>query len=144
MALNKLGLKSPVVSLDIPSGVNPDTGGINDICVYADITATFVAQKRGCFTSTGKKVSGEVIYSDLEIPKRIFSKVASSSCIVDYEKAISEVVCREQDAHKGDFGHVLVIGGDRGMGGAGLLASKAAVHSGAGLTSLVTRPEHVI
>lgn len=143
LALNKLGLKSPVVSLDIPSGVNPDTGGINDICVYADITATFVAQKRGCFTSTGKKVSGEVIYSDLEIPKRIFSKVASSSCIVDYEKAISEVVCREQDAHKGDFGHVLVIGGDRGMGGAGLLASKAAVHSGAGLTSLVTRPEHV-
>ena len=143
LALNKLGLKSPVVSLDIPSGVNPDTGGINDICVYADITATFVAQKRGCFTSTGKKVSGEVIYSDLEIPKRIFSKVASSSCIVDYEKAISEVVYREQDAHKGDFGHVLVIGGDRGMGGAGLLASKAAVHSGAGLTSLVTRPEHV-
>jgi len=143
LALNKLGLKSPVVSLDIPSGVNPDTGDINDICVYADITATFVAQKRGCFTSTGKKVSGEVIYSDLEIPKRIFSKVASSSCIVDYEKAISEVVYREQDAHKGDFGHVLVIGGDRGMGGAGLLASKAAVHSGAGLTSLVTRPEHV-
>ena len=143
LALNKLGLKSPVVSLDIPSGVNPDTGGINDICVYADITATFVAQKRGCFTSTGKKVSGEVIYSDLEIPQRIFSKVASSSCIVDYEKAISEVVYREQDAHKGDFGHVLVIGGDRGMGGAGLLASKAAVHSGAGLTSLVTRPEHV-
>ena len=143
LALNKLGLKSPVVSLDIPSGVNPDTGGINDICVYADITATFVAQKRGCFTSTGKKVSGEVIYSDLEIPKRIFSKVASSSCIVDYEEAISEVVYREQDAHKGDFGHVLVIGGDRGMGGAGLLASKAAVHSGAGLTSLVTRPEHV-
>ncbi len=143
LALNKLGLKSPVVSLDIPSGVNPDTGGINDICVYADITATFVAQKRGCFTSTGKKVSGEVIFSDLEIPKRIFSNVASSSCIVDYEEAISEVVYREQDAHKGDFGHVLVIGGDRGMGGAGLLASRAAVHSGAGLTSLVTRPEHV-
>ena len=52
---------------------------------------------------TGKKASGEVIYSDLEIPKRIFSKVASSSCIVDYEEEISEVVYREQDAHKGDL-----------------------------------------
>ena len=91
LALNKLGLKSPVVSLDIPSGVNPDTGGINDICVYADITATFVAQKRGCFTSTGKKVSGEVIYSDLEIPKRIFSKVASSSVLLIAKKRLARL-----------------------------------------------------
>jgi NAD(P)H-hydrate epimerase len=144
LALNKLGVKSPVVSLDIPSGVNPDTGDAGDICVYADITATFVAQKKGCFTSIGKKASGEVIYSDLEIPKRIFSAVASSSYVVDYEDSISRVVYREQDAHKGNFGHVLVIGGDRGMGGASLLSSRAAVYSGAGLTSLVTRPEHVI
>ena len=144
LALNKLGVKSPVVSLDIPSGVNPDTGDAGDICVYADITATFVAQKKGCFTSIGKKASGEVIYSDLEIPKRIFSAVASSSYVVDYEDSISRVVYREQDAHKGNFGHVLVVGGDRGMGGASLLSSRAAVYSGAGLTSLVTRPEHVV
>ena len=144
LALNKLGVKLPVLSLDIPSGVNPDTGNVDDICVYADITATFVAQKKGCFTSIGKKASGEVIYSDLEIPKRIFSAVASSSYVVDYEDSISRVVYREQDAHKGNFGHVLVIGGDKGLGGAGLLSSRAAVYSGAGLTSLVTRPEHVI
>ena len=144
LALNKLGVKSPVVSLDIPSGVNPDTGDAGDICVYADITATFVAQKKGCFTSIGKKASGEVIYSDLEIPKRIFSAVASSSYVVDYEDSISKVVYREQDAHKGNFGHVLLVGGDRGMGGASLLSSRAAVYSGAGLTSLVTRPEHVV
>ena len=144
LALNKLGVKSPVVSLDIPSGINPDTGDAGDICVYADITATFVAQKKGCFTSIGKKASGEVIYSDLEIPKRIFAKVASKSNVIDYEDSISRVVYREQDAHKGNFGHVLVIGGDKGLGGAGLLSSRAAVYSGAGLTSLVTRPEHVI
>ena len=144
LALNKLGVKLPVLSLDIPSGVNPDTGNVDDICVYADITATFVAQKKGCFTSIGKKASGEVIYSDLEIPKRIFAKVASKSNVIDYEDSISRVVYREQDAHKGNFGHVLVIGGDKGLGGAGLLSSRAAVYSGAGLTSLVTRPEHVI
>ena len=143
LALNRLGTKLPVVSLDIASGVNPDTGEVEDICVYADITTTFVAQKRGCFTSIGKKVSGEVMYSDLEIPKKLFTKVTATSSIVNFEEYIDKVVYREQDAHKGNFGHVLVIGGDRGLGGAGLLASKAAVYSGAGLTSLVTRPEHV-
>ena len=143
LALNRLGTKLPVVSLDIASGVNPDTGEVKDICVYADITITFVAQKRGCFTSIGKKVSGEVMYSDLEIPKKLFTKVTATSSIVNFEEYIDKVVYREQDAHKGNFGHVLVIGGDRGLGGAGLLASKAAVYSGAGLTSLVTRPEHV-
>ena len=143
LALNRLGTKLPVVSLDIASGVNPDTGEVKDICVYADITTTFVAQKRGCFTSIGKKVSGEVMYSDLEIPKQLFSKVTSTSSIINFEENLDKVVYREQDAHKGNFGHVLVVGGDRGLGGAGLMASKAAVYSGAGLTSLVTRPEHV-
>ena len=143
LALNRLGTKLPVVSLDIASGVNPDTGEVKDICVYADITITFVAQKRGCFTSIGKKVSGEVMYSDLEIPKKLFTKVTATSSIVNFEGYIDKVVYREQDAHKGNFGHVLVVGGDKGLGGAGLLASKAAVYSGAGLTSLVTRPEHV-
>ena len=143
LALNKLGVKLPVLSLDIPSGVNPDTGDADDIAVYADITASFVAQKRGCFTSVGKKFSGEIIYSDLEIPKNLFSKIISTSYVVDYEDSISKVVYREQDAHKGHFGNVLIVGGDRGLGGAGLLSSRAAVYSGAGLTSLVTRPEHV-
>ena len=143
LALNKLGVKLPVLSLDIPSGVNPDTGDAEDIAVYADITASFVAQKRGCFTSVGKKFSGEIIYSDLEIPKNLFSKITSTSYVVDYEDSISKVVYREQDAHKGHFGNVVIVGGDRGLGGAGLLSSRAAVYSGAGLTSLVTRPEHV-
>ena len=143
LSLNKLGVKLPVLSLDIPSGVNPDTGDADDIAVYADITATFVAQKRGCFTSVGKKFSGEIIYSDLEIPKNLFSKITSTSYVVDYENSISKAVYREQDAHKGHFGNVVIVGGDRGLGGAGLLSSRAAVYSGAGLTSLVTRPEHV-
>jgi NAD(P)H-hydrate epimerase len=98
-----LGTKLPVVSLDIASGVNPDTGGVEDICVYADITTTFVAQKRGCFTSIGKKVSGEVMYSDLEVPKQLFSKVTSTSSIINFEEYIDRVVYREQDAHKGNF-----------------------------------------
>ena len=136
-------MKIPVVSLDIPSGVNPDTGNAQDVYVLADITTSFVAQKRGCFTSHGKKASGEVFYSDLDIPKKLFSEVPSTSSIINYENSMGRVIYREEDAHKGNFGHVVVVGGDRGFGGAGILCSKAAVYSGSGLTSLVTRPEHV-
>ena len=143
LVLNQLGMKIPVVSLDIPSGVNPDTGNAQDVYVLADITTSFVAQKRGCFTSHGKKASGEVLYSDLDIPKKLFSEVPSTSSIINYENSMGRVIYREEDAHKGNFGHVVVVGGDRGFGGAGILCSKAAVYSGSGLTSLVTRPEHV-
>ena len=143
LVLNQLGMKIPVVSLDIPSGVNPDTGNAEDAYVLADITTSFVAQERGCFTSHGNKASGEVFYSDLDIPKKLFSEVPSTSSIINYENSMGRVIYREEDAHKGNFGHVVVVGGDRGFGGAGILCSKAAVYSGSGLTSLVTRPEHV-
>ena len=143
LVLNQLGMKIPVVSLDIPSGVNPDTGNAEDAYVLADITTSFVAKKRGCFTSHGKKASGEVFYSDLDIPKKLFSEVPSTSSIINYENSMRRVIYREEDVHKGNFGHVVVVGGDRGFGGAGILCSKAAVYSGSGLTSLVTRPEHV-
>ena len=75
LKINELGIKYPVISLDVPSGMNSDTGYVEDVCVFADITATFVAQKRGCFTTIGKKVSGEVQYSGLDIPKSFFLKL---------------------------------------------------------------------
>ena len=75
LSINKLGFRYPVVSLDIPSGVCSDSGVANDPSVIADITCTFVAQKRGCFTSEGRALSGHIFYSDLDIPKRIFPKV---------------------------------------------------------------------
>ena len=132
-----------MVSLDVPSGVNSDTGDVADVSVFADITTTFVARKRGCFTSIGKKVSGDIQYSDLDIPKKVFSKIPSTCSVIDFEDLVDRVIFREQDAHKGNFGHAIVIAGDRGLGGAGILASKAIVYSGTGLTTLATRPEHV-
>ena len=143
LKINELGLKYPVISLDVPSGMNSDTGYVEDVCVFADITATFVAQKRGCFTTIGKKVSGEVQYSDLDIPKKLFSKVASSCSVINFEGLISKVLYREENAHKGVFGHAIIVGGDKGLGGAGILSSKAAIYCGVGLASLATRPEHV-
>ncbi|MEP9827893.1 NAD(P)H-hydrate dehydratase, partial [Staphylococcus aureus] len=57
--------------------------------------------------------------------------------------ALPRLAPRARSAHKGSFGHVLVIGGDRGFGGAALLAAESALRSGAGLVTLATRPEHV-
>ena len=74
LSINKLGDSYPVMSLDIPSGVCSDSGLAKEPSVIADITCTFVAQKRGCFTSEGRALSGHIFYSDLDIPKRIFSK----------------------------------------------------------------------
>ena len=85
LSLNKLGDKYPVISLDIPSGVCADTGFANEPSIVADVTCTFVTQKRGCFTSEGKALSGEVLYSDLDIPKKIFSKVLCNSHLIDME-----------------------------------------------------------
>lgn len=141
--INKLGLKNPILSLDIPSGICSDTGRRMGLCVQADITASFVALKRGCFTSEGRSASGELIFSDLGIKKSLINKVQSISSIIDMEPTLDKLINRESNSHKGNFGHVLVIGGNHGFGGAGILTAKAAVYSGSGLVSLATRPEHV-
>ncbi len=143
LSINKLGFRYPVVSLDIPSGVCSDSGVANDPSVIADITCTFVAQKRGCFTSEGRALSGHIFYSDLDIPKRIFPKVSCSSHIINMEDHINKIILRDENSHKGAFGHAFVVGGNKGFGGAAILAAKAAAFSGAGLIGLGTRPEHL-
>jgi len=143
LSINELGFRYPVVSLDIPSGVCSDSGVANDPSVIADITCTFVAQKRGCFTSEGRALSGHIFYSDLDIPKRIFPKVSCSSHIINMEDHIHKIILRDENSHKGAFGHAFVVGGNKGFGGAAILAAKAAAFSGAGLIGLGTRPEHL-
>ncbi len=143
LSINKLGDSYPVVSLDIPSGVFSDSGSANEPSVIADITCTFVAQKRGCFTSEGRALSGHIVYSDLGIPKKIFSKVSCNSHIINMEDHLHKIILREENSHKGNFGHAFIVGGNKGFGGAAILAAKAAAFSGAGLIGLGTRPEHL-
>ena len=143
LSLNKLGDRYPVISLDLPSGVCADTGFANEPSIVADVTCTFVTQKRGCFTSEGKALSGEVLYSDLDIPKKIFSKVLCKSHLIDMEDHLHKIILRDENSHKGAFGHAFIVGGNKGYGGAAILAAKAAAFSGAGLIGLGTRPEHL-
>ena len=143
LEINKKSTNIPVLSIDIPSGICSNTGINLGVHIQADVTATFVGRKRGCFTSTGRTASGNVVFDDLGISSSLKSQIKTNCYLLDTEKSLLKLKNRKGDAHKGDFGHVLVIGGDKGFGGAAILASKAAVFSGAGLVSLATRSIHV-
>jgi ADP-dependent NAD(P)H-hydrate dehydratase / NAD(P)H-hydrate epimerase len=133
----------PVLAVDIPSGLNGDTGAVQGAVVTANRTISFIGLKRGLVTGHGPAVCGEIFLSDLAIPAEIYSTeapVAEQLYLIDL---LDLLPARKADAHKGDFGHVLIIGGDKGYGGAVIMAAEAAARAGAGLVSVATQPEHV-
>lgn len=139
--INQSGL--PVLALDIPSGLNADTGSAQGDTVRAGLTLTFIGIKRGLVTGRGPALSGELILDTLALPDAIFSAQPASAARLELEQLSPWLASRASDAHKGDFGHVMLIGGDTGYGGALIMAAEAAARSGAGLVSVATRPEHV-
>lgn len=140
-AVNASGL--PVLAVDIPSGVHGGTGSILGTAVRADCTVTFIGLKTGLFTGAGAACAGTVRFHDLDVPRAVYADVPPTARRVDAATLGAHLPRRQRDAHKGHFGHVLVVGGDRGMAGAPLLAACGAARSGAGLVSVVTRPEHL-
>jgi len=135
---------TPVLAVDLPSGLNATTGAAEGDVVNAAMTVTFIGLKAGLFTGQGAAVCGEVVFESLDTEDGV---VGSGQEPVarrrDWRSVMPWLPPRPANAHKGRFGHVLVVAGDRGFGGAGLLAAEAAARSGAGLVSLATRPEHV-
>lgn len=129
-----------VLALDIPSGLHADTGCPLGAVVRADMTVTFVGLKQGLFTGAGLAQCGEIVFDDLALPPAVQrSQTPSARLLPTWTRGLP---ARSRDAHKGHFGHVLVIGGDSGYGGAARMAAEAAARVGAGLVSLATRPEH--
>ncbi|MDD5463267.1 MAG: NAD(P)H-hydrate dehydratase [Methylococcales bacterium] len=127
-----------VVAVDSPSGLNADTGSVMGYAVKADCTVTFIGLKQGLFTGYAAEYCGELFYASLAVPDDIFQQVAPSAIRV-VKKPLPR---RDRCAHKGNYGHVLIIGGDRGYSGAARLAGEAALRVGAGLVSVATRSEH--
>ena len=140
--INQSGL--PIISLDIPSGLNPDTGAASVPVVAASKTISFIALKQGLLTGKGPAVCGELHLADLQIPQSILNTQQSKTHRILLDEQLAKLKPRKADVHKGDFGHVMVIGGDSGYGGAALMAAEAAARTGAGLVSLATRPEHIV
>ncbi len=133
----------PVLSLDIPSGLCGDTGKVWRVAIKAQETCCFIGLKPGLLTSRGPALVGHLSYSDLGVSTESFQTVKAAYRRIGRIELMSHLPDREADAHKGKFGHVLVIGGDIGMGGAAALAGEAAARSGAGLTGVATQAEHV-
>ena len=138
--INSAGV--PVLALDIPSGLNADTGVCMGTAVNADATITFIGLKRGLFTADGPEFCGEVLFSDLETPADIHAEVSADVRLVEPAQVMQNLQRRPRHAHKGRYGHVLVIGGDYGYQGAAVLAGNAAARTGAGLVTVATRTEH--
>ena len=145
-AVNKT--PTPVLSLDVPSGLNADNGAEMPLAVEAEVTVTFIVRKRGLYTAAGRDRCGIIVFDDLlhrrgKAASKFTDWGSASAWLLDSAQPPPKRPPRPNNSHKHDYGHVLVIGGDSGMGGAALLAAEAALRSGAGLVSLATRAEHL-
>lgn len=135
----------PVLAIDIPSGLDADTGKSLGAAVMADITVTFIGLKQGLLTNQAADFVGELIYHDLDVPHQVFSSDSSptsSALRIDINSVAPMLLPRSASSHKGDHGHVVLIGGDYCFGGAIIMAAEAALRSGAGLVSVITRSSH--
>lgn len=134
---------APVLSLDIPSGLHADTGAVLGCAVRADMTVSFIADKFGLHTASGPDCAGQIVLAPLDVPASVFDGVEAAATRIDADWLRAALPGpRAHSAHKGAFGHVLVIGGQPGMSGAARLAAEAAARTGAGLVSVATHPQH--
>lgn len=148
----------PVLAIDIPSGLAADSGAELGSAVRASLTVTFIGDKLGLYTGRGPARTGRVHFEALVLDRLALDRPAPDSQASAFEIAADmqptarllgpsliarALPPRERDAHKGDMGHVLIVGGAPGFGGAALLAAEACARLGAGRISLATAPEHV-
>lgn len=133
---------APVLALDIPSGLHSDSGAVLGAAVKADATITFIGLKQGMFTAEGPAHCGRIQFNALEVPAAVYARQLLSARRIDWRQQAGLMPPRSRSAHKGHFGHLLVIGGMPGYSGAARLAAEAGARSGAGLVSIATHPTH--
>ena len=131
---------SPVVALDVPSGLHADSGAVMGVAVDAELTVTFVGLKSGLFLDDGPDYAGDIVFADLDIPEDCRTGEAPVMRRIGDAVLSRALPRRQRGDHKGIFGHVLVVGGGLGMPGAVRLCGEAALRAGAGLVSIATHP----
>ena len=133
---------APVLAVDLPSGLHADTGAVLGSAVRADVTVTFMGLKRGMFTADGPDCCGRCEFDGLGVPGSVVAAVAPAARRIPHDLASRLLAPRRRNSHKGDFGRLLVVGGQPGMAGAVRLAAAAAGRSGAGLVQIATAAVH--
>ncbi len=131
---------APVLAADIPSGLHADTGTVLGAVIEAEVTVTFIGRKRGLYTAAGVQVAGSRTFASLDVPGSVFEGLEAEVCLLQMSSPV--LPPRLRGSHKGDFGHLLIVGGGPGMPGAVRLAAEAAARSGAGLVSVATHSQH--
>jgi len=140
--INQTG--KPVLSVDIPSGLNGDSGYISGVAVNADVTVCLIGLKQGLFTASAAQYCGEIYFSGLGIEGQFQSLCSSTVSRIGYDELSHHLTPRSRTSHKGHFGKTLVIGGNVSMPGAVRLASESALRCGSGLVKVLTLPENLL
>ncbi len=133
----------PVLAIDVPSGLVADTGAVPGLAVKAACTVTFIGDKIGLHTGDAPAYTGEIDFRPLGVKAQAYFDIPATAWRLDDSLLADAFAPRERISHKGSMGHVLVMGGAPGFGGAALLASQTAARLGAGKVSLATAPEHI-
>ncbi|MCX8011652.1 MAG: NAD(P)H-hydrate epimerase, partial [Desulfobacterota bacterium] len=129
-------LPIPVLSVDIPSGVDATTGKILGAAVKADFTVTFGLPKIGLVIYPGIDYAGIMEVADISIPRYLVEEENISVNLLEVEELIPFIKPRDPNSHKGSYGHLLIIAGSPGKTGAAYMTSEAALKIGAGLVTL--------
>jgi ADP-dependent NAD(P)H-hydrate dehydratase / NAD(P)H-hydrate epimerase len=128
---------APVFAVDIPSGLDADTGQALGACVQAEATATFGFAKLGQTIYPGVRLCGRLAVVDIGLDADAVAAAPPRAALLEPEAVAPLVPVRDREAHKGDAGHVLIIAGSFGKTGAAQLATRAAGRVGAGLVTVV-------
>jgi ADP-dependent NAD(P)H-hydrate dehydratase / NAD(P)H-hydrate epimerase len=134
--------RAPVIAIDIASGVSSDTGAVMGAAVRATETITFGFAKFGHVSYPGTELCGELKVVDIGFAPRAIDAIAPRGRYFEKADARPLLGARATDSHKGNYGHPMVIAGSRGKSGAAILASRAALRTGAGLVTAAV-PESV-
>jgi len=129
------GRGKPVIAVDLPSGLEADTGKVTGAAIQAICTVTLALPKLGLVFEPGAGLAGDLEVADISIPQTLIDKQKLTRDLLDRQWCVKRLVNRNPEGHKGDYGHLLVLGGSEGMTGAIALASEAALRTGAGLVT---------
>lgn len=125
-----------ILSIDIPSGVNGATGEAAGVCIRANKTVTFGLPKLGMVVHPGCEYAGELVVADIGIPGAAVDSLGVKTHLIDRDRVAAILPRREVQSNKGNYGKILIVTGSAGMTGAGCLAARAALRTGAGLVYL--------
>jgi NAD(P)H-hydrate epimerase len=126
----------PIVAVDIPTGIHADSGAVLGSAVRADLTVTMALLKRGLVLPPGAEHAGQIRVADIGIPPQAVERETIATALLDRGYVWGLLGPRKRDAHKGNFGHLLVVAGSLGKAGAAVMTARAALRAGTGLVSV--------